>query len=220
MVESPPASALVMVQPQVIFAALEILLDGPAPSTQSQRPALGGRLLEASHIDVIGISMALRPIGRQPARRPRSALFLQIAVEINFFPGQSRGPLLAIGCLPCGGMPLCRFEAFDPVAQLLTLGRGFGDAPILWTFTEFGAVGPPQPVFLRVKEIFQPQSANPTSQLAGVAINRVPQNRSHRQPIGQRLFNQVAGDLRLGLEFYSPRDTDRKSTRLNSSHLV
>src|SRR5216684_9408368 len=106
-VKSPPASALVMVQPQIVFATLEILLDGPAPATQSQSPAFGGRLPEPGDINVIGIRLALWPISGQPARRPPTALFVQIAVEINFFPGQPCRPLLAIGRLPGRRMPFC-----------------------------------------------------------------------------------------------------------------
>src|SRR2546425_10359964 len=126
-VKSPPASALVMVQTQIVLAALEILFNGPAPATQAQGPTFGGRLPEPGDINVIGVRLALRPIRDQPARRPFATLFVQIAVEINLFPGQPRRPLLAIGCLPGGRMPFCRLESFGPLAQLLTCGGGFGN---------------------------------------------------------------------------------------------
>src|SRR2546427_4790424 len=100
MVKPPPASAFVMVQPQIVLAALKILLDGPAPAAQAQRSALGGRLFEPSHIDVVGIRLALGPIRHQPASGPSSALLVQITVEANLFPGQSPRSLLAIGGLP------------------------------------------------------------------------------------------------------------------------
>src|SRR5882762_2449325 len=110
-VKSPPASALVMVQTQIVLAALKILFDGPASATQSQSPAFGGRLPEPGDINVIGIRLALWPIGDQPARRPFPALLVQIAVEINLFPGQTCRSLLTIGCLPSRSMPFCRLEA-------------------------------------------------------------------------------------------------------------
>src|SRR5216683_2529335 len=202
-VKSPPASALVMVQTQIVLAALKILFDGPAPATQSQSPAFGGRLPEPSDINVIGIRLALWPIRDQPASRPLPALFVQIAVEINLFPGQPCRPLLAIGCLPGRSMPFCWLEAFGQLAQLLTCGSGFGNRPILRTLAKLGAVDPAQPVLLRVKEIFQAQPANPPSQLAGVAVNRVPQDRSGRHSIGQRFLNQITSNFRFGLEFHS-----------------
>src|SRR5713226_163737 len=99
-VKSPPASALVVIQTQIVLAALEILFDGPEPATQAQSPAFSGRLPEPSDINVIGIGLALWPIRDQPARRPFATLLVQIAVEINLFPGQPRRPLLAIGGLP------------------------------------------------------------------------------------------------------------------------
>src|SRR6266446_8755024 len=163
-VKTSPASAFVMVQTQIVLAALKILFDGPAPATQSQSPAFGGRLPEPSDVNVIGIGLALWPIRHQPARRPFATLFVQIAVEINLLPGQPRRPLLAIGCLPGGHMPFCRLESFGQLAQLLTCGSGFGNRAILRTLAQLRAVGPAQPVLLRVKEIFQAQPANPPSQ--------------------------------------------------------
>src|SRR6266568_9230233 len=145
-VKSSPASALVMVQPQIVLAALKILFDGPAPATQSQSPAFGGRLPEPGDINVIGIRLALWPVGDQPARRPLPALLVQIAVEINLLPSQPCRPLLAIGCLPGRSMPFCRLEAFGQLAQLLTCGSGFGNRPILRTSTKLRAAGPAQPV--------------------------------------------------------------------------
>src|SRR5271169_1233926 len=137
--KTPPASALVMVQTQIVLAALKILLDGPAPATQSQRPAFGGRLPEPGDIDVIRIGLALWPIGDQPARRPLPILLVQIAVEINLFPGQPCRPPLAIGGLPGRRLPFCRLEAFGQLAQLPTGGSGFGHRPILRTPAQLGA---------------------------------------------------------------------------------
>src|SRR5260370_11788924 len=111
-VKSSPASALVMVQAQIVFATLKILFDGPAAATQSQSAAFGGRLPEPGDINVIGIRLAQWPIGDQPAGRPVPGLFIQIAVEINLLPGEPCCPLLAIGCLPGRSMPFCRLEAF------------------------------------------------------------------------------------------------------------
>src|SRR5512136_848795 len=154
-VKSPPASALVMVQAQIVLAALKILFDRPAAATQSQSPAFGGRLPEPSDINVIRIHLALRPIRHQPARRPLPGLFVQIAVEIDLFPGQPCRPLLAIGGLPSRRMPFCRLEALSQLAQLLTCGSGFGYCPILWTPAKLRAAGPAQPVLLGVKEVLQ-----------------------------------------------------------------
>src|SRR5229473_678065 len=173
-VKTSPASAFVMVQTQIVLAALKILLDGPTPATQSQSPAFGGRLPEPGDVNVIRIRLAQWPIGNQPARRPLPALFIQIAVEINLSPGQPGGPLLAIGCLPGRSMPFCRLEAFGQLAQFLTRGSGFGNRPILRTLAQFRGVGPTQPVLLGVKKIFQAQPANPPPQLASVCSIRSP----------------------------------------------
>src|SRR5438445_4447622 len=91
-------------------------------------------------------------------------------------------------------MPFCRLESFGQLAQLLTCGSGFGDGAILRTLAQLRAVGPAQPVLLRVKEIFQAQPTNPPSQLASVAVNRIPQDRSRRHSIGQRFLNQIRSE--------------------------
>src|SRR5438132_2444373 len=100
-------------------------------------------------------------------------------------------------------MPFCRLESFGQLAQLLTCGSGFGDGAILRTLAQLRAVGPAQPVLLRVKEIFQAQPTNPPSQLASVAVNRIPQDRSRRHSIGQRFLNQIPSNFRFGLEFHN-----------------
>src|SRR5688500_1520934 len=41
MVKSTPASSFIMIQPQIVFAPLKILFDGPSSPAQTQAPAFG-----------------------------------------------------------------------------------------------------------------------------------------------------------------------------------
>src|SRR5438132_6846640 len=77
---------------------------------------------------------------------------------------------------------------------------------MLWTLGELGPLSPGQPMILSVQEIFQPQSAYSPSQVWGIAVNRIAQNRCHAQAVVQRFLNQIAGDLRLGLKSHRAGD--------------
>src|SRR5258706_6615820 len=109
MVKSPPSSPLLINQPQIVFAPLKVLFDGPASAAQAQASACGGTLLEPGGVNMVGVRLPLRPINDQPAWWPLSGLFVQIAVKINLLPGQSRRPFFPTGRLPDCGVPFSRF---------------------------------------------------------------------------------------------------------------
>ena len=50
MVKTTPAAPLIMIQSQIVFASLKVLLDGPASPAQAQAPALSRGLPEPGDV--------------------------------------------------------------------------------------------------------------------------------------------------------------------------
>src|SRR5688572_23993394 len=129
MVKSTPASSFIMIQPQIVFAPLKILFDGPSSPAQTQAPAFGGRLFEPGDVNMVRIRLSFGPVDDQPAWWPLSGLFVQVAVQINLFPSQSGRPFFATCRFPKGCVPLRGFEVFSPLPQRSGFGSALGDTP-------------------------------------------------------------------------------------------
>ena len=60
--ETSPTPAFMLVQAQVILAPLKVLLNRPAPATQSQHSPFGRRLREPGEVNMVGIGLIRGPM--------------------------------------------------------------------------------------------------------------------------------------------------------------
>src|ERR1700739_1217497 len=66
MVKSAPTAAFEVVQPQVVFGPLKVLLNIPARATQAQTTGGRGRSIQMRQIIMVGLRFSLWPVRHQP----------------------------------------------------------------------------------------------------------------------------------------------------------
>jgi hypothetical protein len=103
--EAAPGAALIMVQAQIIFGALEIVLDVPARAAQPQAAGFGGRAMEVRQITMVGFRGVRGPIDHQPALLQLALGFFEPAGQVHLLPRQAGALLFAVGRPPATGLP-------------------------------------------------------------------------------------------------------------------
>ena len=86
MMKSAPGATFVVIQTEVILAALEVLFDLPAGTAQAQATG-GGRLsVQMGQVDIIRLGFVLGPVDHQPSRFERLGPEAQCTTQENLNP--------------------------------------------------------------------------------------------------------------------------------------
>jgi hypothetical protein len=78
-VKSTPTATLEMIQAEIVFVSLKVLLDVKAASTQAHAPRLARLGVEMGYVTMVGIRLFFRPIHHQQRLWPITCFFIQVS---------------------------------------------------------------------------------------------------------------------------------------------
>src|ERR1700694_629730 len=199
MMKSSPGATFVVIQTEVILAALEVLFDLPTGTAQAQATGHGRRLLQMGQVDIIRLGFIWAPLPPQPSRFERLGSEAQCTTQENLNPGQTGLMGAAVRRLPSRSFVLGWTELLNDFPQAEGLRLLWGDVHFLSLPDKFYRLSPSF-VLLRVylhKE-FQASFFQGLAKRLTVTVNTISQDRPLGYMVVEGLIDQLKGNLGFG----------------------
>src|SRR3990172_12284290 len=117
MMKAPPRAAFEVIQSQIIFGALKVLLNVPARAAQFQAAGLVGRLMKMRQVIMVGLRSTGGPVDDQPDPFQFSVRLAQPFLQKHLPPTQTGLAGFAIGRLPRTTFPFAWGDSLGQLGQ-------------------------------------------------------------------------------------------------------